>query len=47
MRKTVAGNSVYQRTSQLNLAVIKHGKTPLEEIFVKKEKPEEAKPEAK
>ncbi len=42
-RKTVAGNSVYQKTSQLNLAVVKQGKTSLDEIFGKKEK--EAKPE--
>ena len=37
IRKTVAGNSVYQKTSQLNLAVVKAGKKPLEEIFGKKE----------
>mgnify|MGYP001610197891 FL=1 len=38
VRKTVAGNSVYQRTSQLNLAVVKSGKNSLMEIFGKKEK---------
>ncbi|MBS3151077.1 30S ribosomal protein S6e [Candidatus Woesearchaeota archaeon] len=38
IRKTIAGNSVYQKTSQLNLAVIKQGKTSLDEIFGKKEK---------
>lgn len=38
IRKTVAGNTAYERTSQLNLAVIKQGKTSLEEIFGKKEK---------
>ena len=37
VRKTVAGNSVYQRTSQLNLAVVKSGKISLMEIFGKKE----------
>ena len=37
IRKTVAGNSVYQKTSQLNLAVVKAGKKSLEEIFGKKE----------
>lgn len=38
IRKTVAGNLVYQKTSQLNLAVTKQGKSSLEEIFGKKEK---------
>src|SRR3990167_2551737 len=37
IRKTIAGNSVYQKTSQLNLAVVKAGKKSLEEIFGKKE----------
>lgn len=49
-RKTVAGSLVHQKTSQLNLAVVKQGKTSLEEIFGKKEKeakPAENKPEAK
>ena len=40
IRKTVAGNSVYQKTSQLNLVVEKAGKKPLEEIFGKKEEGE-------
>ncbi|MBI2507733.1 30S ribosomal protein S6e [Candidatus Woesearchaeota archaeon] len=37
VRKTVAGNTVYQKTSQLNLAVVKAGKKSLEETFGKKE----------
>ncbi len=46
IRKTIAGNSVYEKTSQLNLALIKQGKIPLEGIFGKKEaKPEEHKSE--
>lgn len=50
IRKTVAGNLVHQKTSQLNLAVVKEGKTSLGEIFGKKEKEAktaENKPEAK
>ena len=44
IRRTVAGNSVYQKTAQLNLAVTKPGKKTLEEIFGKKE---EAQPQQK
>ena len=40
IRKTVAGNSVYSKTSQLNLAVVKSGKNSLEEIFGNKEQKE-------
>ncbi|MGV8168770.1 MAG: S6e family ribosomal protein [Candidatus Nanoarchaeia archaeon] len=29
VRKSVAGNTVYQKTAQINLKVLKHGKTPL------------------
>lgn len=29
-RKTVAGNTIYQKTAQVNLSIKKHGKTPLE-----------------
>ena len=29
-RKTVAGNTVFDKTSQVNLKVVKHGKSPLE-----------------
>ncbi len=43
IRKTVAGNSVYQNTSQLNLAVVKPGKKSLEETFGKKETQAEVK----
>ena len=43
IRKTIAGNSVYQKTSQLNLAVIKQGKTSLDEILGKETKTEETK----
>lgn len=31
MRRTVAGNTVYSRTAQLNLKIVKHGSKPLEE----------------
>ena len=41
-RKTVAGNTVHDKTSQINLKVIKSGKEPLFE-----EKKEEAKAEEK
>ncbi|MCF7867019.1 30S ribosomal protein S6e [Candidatus Woesearchaeota archaeon] len=37
VRKTMAGNTIYERTAQINLKVVKEGKTPLFE---------EAKPEA-
>lgn len=30
-RKTMAGNTVYENTSQLNVKVVKYGKAPLEE----------------
>ena len=29
LRRTVAGNTVYAKTTQLNLKVVKHGATPL------------------
>ncbi|PIN81567.1 30S ribosomal protein S6e [Candidatus Woesearchaeota archaeon CG10_big_fil_rev_8_21_14_0_10_32_9] len=29
VRKTVAANTIYSKTAQINLKVIKHGKTPL------------------
>lgn len=29
VRKTVAANTIYAKTAQINLKVIKHGKTPL------------------
>jgi ribosomal protein S6E (S10) len=38
IRKTVAGNTVYANTAQVNLKVLKHGHAPLFE-----EKPAEAK----
>ena len=37
LRKTVAGNTVSQRTAQVNLSVLKEGKKPLIELFHKKE----------
>jgi small subunit ribosomal protein S6e len=40
VRKSVAGNTVYAKTAQINLKVLKHGKTPLFE-----EKAEEKKAE--
>lgn len=39
-RKSMAGNTVYEKTAQINLKVLKHGKTPLFE-----EKKEEKKGE--
>lgn len=39
LRRTVAGNTIYNRTSQLNLKVIKHGPEP----FIKEAKAEEKK----
>lgn len=38
LKKTVAGNTVYDRTAQINLKVTKQGRTPL---FGEEEKPEE------
>ena len=37
VRKTVAGNTVYEKTSMLNLKVTKYGKVSLEETLGKKE----------
>lgn len=37
LRKTLAGNTISQRTAQVNLSVLKEGKKPLAELFVKKE----------
>jgi len=37
VRKTVAGNTVYEKTSMLNLKVTKYGKVALEETLGKKE----------
>jgi small subunit ribosomal protein S6e len=34
VRKSVAGNTIFQKTAQINLKVLKHGSTPL---FEKKE----------
>jgi small subunit ribosomal protein S6e len=39
LRRTVAGNTVYNKTSQLNLKVVKHGPEP----FIKEEAKEEKK----
>jgi len=39
-RKTVAGNTVYEKTSQLNMKVIKEGKVPLGEDKEKEKKEE-------
>lgn len=30
-RKHVAGNTIYEKTSQVNVKILKHGKAPLEE----------------
>ena len=37
-RKTVRGNTISQDIVQINCKIIKEGKTPIEEILVKKEK---------
>jgi small subunit ribosomal protein S6e len=42
VRKTVAGNTIYSKTAQINLKILKQGTTPLIE-----EKKEEGKSEAK
>jgi small subunit ribosomal protein S6e len=39
VRKSVAGNTVYAKTAQINLKVLKHGHTPL---FVEKKEEAEA-----
>ena len=44
-RRTVAGNTVFSKTAQINLKVVKAGSKPL--IEKKEEKKEEAKPKAK
>lgn len=44
-RKTIRGNTISPRTSQINLKIINYGKTSLKDIF--KEKPTEEKPEEK
>ena len=36
-RKTVAANTIFEKTAQVNVKVIKNGKTPLEEPEVKDE----------
>lgn len=45
IRKTVAGNAISHLTSQINLKILKHGSKPLDEIFGKTQKPQEAKKE--
>lgn len=35
VRKTVAGNMVHDKTSQVNLKVVKYGSKPVESFFVK------------
>jgi small subunit ribosomal protein S6e len=42
VRKSVAGNTVYAKTAQINLKVLKHGSTPL---FAAAEEKKEAKKE--
>ena len=42
LRKSIAGNTVSQLTSQINLKVIKAGNTSLDEIFGKTKKEEKA-----
>ncbi len=41
-RKTVAGNTIYQKTAQVNLTIKKHGKAPLEPKAPEGEAPEAA-----
>ena len=45
-RKTVAGNTIYDKTSQINVKVLKHGKKALGEEPAAEEKTEEVKEEA-
>lgn len=45
IRKRVAGNTIYEKTSQINLAVVKWGKDPIEPL-PEPEAKEEASPEA-
>lgn len=48
IRKTVAGDNITERTTQINLKVISQGKKSLQELFGKTEAPkEETKPEEK
>ncbi|MEK6800838.1 MAG: S6e family ribosomal protein [Nanoarchaeota archaeon] len=42
LRKTVRGKIVSEKTAQLNLKVIKAGKTPLAQIFPDQNKPKES-----
>ncbi len=44
-RKTVAGSTVYEKTSQINMKVTKYGKAPLGEEEAKEEGKEESKGE--
>jgi len=46
VRKTVAGNTIYTKTAQINLKILKHGSKPLAEEK-KEEKKEEGKEEKK
>jgi small subunit ribosomal protein S6e len=57
-RKTVAGNTIYAKTAQINLSILKHGKEPLAEAKAegaegeapaetKEEKPKKEKKEKK
>lgn len=46
-RKTVAGNTIHEKTAQVNFKVVKEGKTPLGAEKPAEKPAEEAKPEAK
>ena len=46
-RVTVRGNMISSDTNQVSVAIIEYGSKPVEEIFPKKEKKEEAGKEAK
>ena len=46
-RVTVRGNMISSDTSQVSVAITEYGSKPVEEIFPKKEKKEEASKEAK
>lgn len=46
LRKTVRGKQLSEKTIQINLNVVKHGTTKLEEIFPDQNKPKEKKVEA-
>lgn len=43
LRKTVRGKTISASVTQINIKVVKHGKTPLAEVFPDQNKPKEVK----